>query len=111
MPYGKEAKEELTKIVKGKCLRVLVYGEDQYGRCVADIYCDGKFVQVLFLGTLVSFVLVNTELTYPFFSYCQELMLKKGFAWHYATYDQRPELARVRNYLYLILVLLHVKPL
>ncbi|KAK4550959.1 hypothetical protein RGQ29_032661 [Quercus rubra] len=68
MPYGKEAKEELTKIVKGKCLRVLVYGEDQYGRCVADIYCDGKFVQ--------------------------ELMLKKGFAWHYATYDQRPELAR-----------------
>ncbi|XP_050250862.1 staphylococcal-like nuclease CAN2 isoform X2 [Quercus robur] len=68
MPYGKEAKEELTKVVQGKCLRVLVYGEDQYGRCVADIYCDGKFVQ--------------------------ELMLKKGFAWHYATYDQRPELAR-----------------
>ncbi|KAK7857916.1 staphylococcal-like nuclease can2 [Quercus suber] len=68
MPYGKEAKEELTKIVQGKCLRVLVYGEDQYGRCVADIYCDGKFVQ--------------------------ELMLKKGFAWHYASYDQRPELAR-----------------
>ncbi|XP_050251012.1 uncharacterized protein LOC126697920 isoform X3 [Quercus robur] len=68
MPYGKEAKEELTKIVQGKCLRVLVYGEDQYGRCVADIYCDGKFVQ--------------------------ELMLKKGFAWHYATYDQRLELAR-----------------
>ncbi|KAL4620766.1 hypothetical protein ACB092_06G179500 [Castanea dentata] len=71
MPYGKEAKEELTKIVQGKCLRVLVYGEDQYGRCVADIYCDGKFVQ--------------------------ELMLKKGFAWHYATYDQRPELARWEN--------------
>ncbi|KAK4550956.1 hypothetical protein RGQ29_032659 [Quercus rubra] len=68
MPYGKEAKEELTKIVQGKCLRVLVYGVDQYDRHVADIYCDGKFVQ--------------------------ELMLKKGFAWHYATYDQRPELAR-----------------
>ncbi|KAM4104156.1 hypothetical protein ACJW30_06G135900 [Castanea mollissima] len=68
MPYGKEAKEELTKIVQGKCLRVLVYGEDHYGRCIADIYCNGKFVQ--------------------------ELMLKKGFAWHYAAYDQRPELAR-----------------
>ena len=49
MPYGKEAKEELTKFVQGKCLQVLVYGEDQYGRCVADIYCNGKFVQVLFL--------------------------------------------------------------
>ena len=67
MPYGKEAKEEMTKIVQGKCLRVLVYGVDQYGRYVADIYCDGKFVQVLFLSTLVSFVLVNTELTYPSF--------------------------------------------
>ncbi|XP_065617171.1 staphylococcal-like nuclease CAN1 isoform X3 [Quercus suber] len=49
MPYGKEAKEELTKIVQGKCLRVLVYGEDRYGRCVVDIYCDGKFVQELML--------------------------------------------------------------
>ncbi|KAL0003457.1 hypothetical protein SO802_017238 [Lithocarpus litseifolius] len=68
MPYGKEAKEEMTKIVQGKCLRVLVYGEDRYGRCVGDIYCNGKFVQ--------------------------ELMLKKGFAWHYTAYDQRPELAK-----------------
>ncbi|XP_062154776.1 staphylococcal-like nuclease CAN2 [Alnus glutinosa] len=67
MPYGEEAKEELTKIVQGKCLRVLVYGEDRYGRYVSDLYCDGKFVQ--------------------------ELMLKKGLAWHYSTYDQRPELA------------------
>jgi endonuclease YncB( thermonuclease family) len=55
MPYGEEAKEELTKIVQGKCLRVLVYGEDRYGRCVSDIYCNGKFVQVLFLSKLVSF--------------------------------------------------------
>ncbi|EOY17647.1 Uncharacterized protein TCM_042417 isoform 3 [Theobroma cacao] len=47
MPYGKEAKEELVKLVQGKCLRVLVYGEDRYGRCVGDIYCNGKFVQVL----------------------------------------------------------------
>ncbi|XP_022764956.1 staphylococcal-like nuclease CAN2 isoform X2 [Durio zibethinus] len=45
MQYGKEAKEELAKLVGGKCLRVLVYGEDRYGRCVGDIYCNGKFVQ------------------------------------------------------------------
>lgn len=67
MPYGKEAKEALLRIVEGKSLRVLVYGEDQYGRCVADIYCNNKFVQ--------------------------ESMLKKGFAWHYSAYDKRPELA------------------
>uniref|UniRef100_A0A2P2KIT1 Uncharacterized protein MANES_07G136500 n=2 Tax=Rhizophora mucronata TaxID=61149 RepID=A0A2P2KIT1_RHIMU len=67
MPYGQQAKEELAKIVQGKCLRILVYGKDQYGRSVGDIYCNGMFVQ--------------------------EVMLKKGFAWHYIAYDQRLELA------------------
>ena len=47
MPYGKEAKEELTKVVQGKSLRILVYGEDRYGRCVGDVYCNGIFVQVI----------------------------------------------------------------
>ncbi|XP_030466014.2 staphylococcal-like nuclease CAN2 isoform X2 [Syzygium oleosum] len=68
MPYGKEAKDELAKIVEGKCLRVLVYGEDRYGRSVGDVYCKGNFVQ--------------------------ELMLKKGMAWHYTAYDKRAELAK-----------------
>ncbi|BFG22925.1 hypothetical protein CerSpe_091990 [Prunus speciosa] len=68
MPYGQEAKEELVKLLEGKCLRVLVYGEDRYGRCVADVYCNGIFAQ--------------------------EVMLKKGGAWHYTAYDQRSEFAR-----------------
>uniref|UniRef100_A0A5B7B9T7 Putative Ca(2+)-dependent nuclease family protein n=1 Tax=Davidia involucrata TaxID=16924 RepID=A0A5B7B9T7_DAVIN len=68
MPYGNEAKEELTRIVEGKCLGVLVYGEDRYGRCVGDVYCNGIFAQ--------------------------EVMLKKGFAWHYTAYDKRPELEK-----------------
>ena len=46
MPYGKEAKEALLKLVQGKSLKVYVYDEDRYGRCVGDIYCDGVFVQV-----------------------------------------------------------------
>lgn len=46
MPYGKEAKEELTQLVQGKCLTVLAYEQDRYGRCVGDIYCNGIFVQV-----------------------------------------------------------------
>ena len=46
MPYGQEAKEEMVKIVAGKCLKVLVFTEDRYGRCVGDIYCNGVFVQV-----------------------------------------------------------------
>lgn len=46
MPYGKEAKEELSKMVLGKCLKVYIFDEDRYGRCVGDIYCNGVFVQV-----------------------------------------------------------------
>ncbi|KHG16127.1 Uncharacterized protein 38 [Gossypium arboreum] len=67
MPFGEKARRELVKLVDGKCLRVLVYGEDQYGRCVADVYCNHIFVQ--------------------------EVMLKKGLAWHYVAYDQRVEFA------------------
>lgn len=46
MPYGKEAKAELLKLVEGRCLRVFVYDEDRYGRSVGDVYSNGVFVQV-----------------------------------------------------------------
>ncbi|CAM0879690.1 unnamed protein product [Alopecurus aequalis] len=68
MPYGKEAKEALLKMVEGKCLTVYVYDTDRYGRSVGDLHVGNVFVQ--------------------------EQMLKKGFAWHYADYDKRPELAK-----------------
>ncbi|XP_076953456.1 putative 38.1 kDa protein [Bidens hawaiensis] len=68
MPYGKEAKDELVKIIEGKRLKILVFGEDRYGRFVGDVYCNGMFVQ--------------------------ESLLKKGLAWHYTSYDKRPELEK-----------------
>lgn len=68
MPYGKEAKEELSRMVLGKTLKVFIFDEDRYGRCVGDIYCNGVFIQ--------------------------EHMLKKGLVWHYNAYDKRPELEK-----------------
>ncbi|KAL9998990.1 putative staphylococcal nuclease (SNase-like), SNase-like, superfamily [Helianthus debilis subsp. tardiflorus] len=68
MPYGKEAKEELIRLVVGKSLKVLIFDEDHYGRCVGDIYCNGVFVQ--------------------------ERMLNKGLVWHYGANDKRPELEK-----------------
>ncbi|KAH9309809.1 hypothetical protein KI387_037720, partial [Taxus chinensis] len=68
MPYGKEAKEALLNLVEGKHLRILVYEQDRYARSVGDVYCGNVFVQ--------------------------EVLLKKGWAWHYAQYDQRPEFAK-----------------
>lgn len=53
MPFGKEAQEELLKIVQWKSLKVLVYGEDRYGRCVGDLYCNGVFVQVIIKYTSI----------------------------------------------------------
>ncbi|RZC93383.1 hypothetical protein C5167_021674 [Papaver somniferum] len=67
-PFGKEAKKELTKLLKGNCVIVQVYGEDKYNRLVGDVYCNGQFAQ--------------------------EVMLKKGLAWHYAAFDKRPELRK-----------------
>ena len=49
MEYRKEAKDELTRIVQGKCLRVLVYEEDRYGRSAGDIHCNAISVQELLL--------------------------------------------------------------
>ncbi|XP_062183056.1 probable staphylococcal-like nuclease CAN1 isoform X2 [Phragmites australis] len=71
MPYGKEAKEELVKLVQGKSLKISIYDSDRYGRLVGDVECDGVFVQ--------------------------EHMLKKGFAWHYTAYDHRVELNKWEN--------------
>ncbi|CAD6232882.1 unnamed protein product [Miscanthus lutarioriparius] len=69
MPYGKEAKEELVRLVQGKSLKISIYDTDWYGRLVGDVDCDGVFVQ--------------------------EHMLRKGLAWHYSTYDHRMELSKV----------------
>ncbi|XP_074573183.1 putative staphylococcal-like nuclease CAN1 [Curcuma longa] len=68
MPYGKEAKDELAKLVQGKCLRIDVYNIDHFGRHVGDIYCNGVFIQ--------------------------EKLLKRGFAWHFEKHDKRPEFAK-----------------
>lgn len=46
MPYGKEAKEELVKLVKDKICKIYVFGDDRYGRCVGDVYCGKVFIQV-----------------------------------------------------------------
>ena len=46
MPYGKEAKEELVKLVQGRTLKISVYDTDRYGRLVGDVDCNGVFVQV-----------------------------------------------------------------
>ncbi|XP_015699050.2 probable staphylococcal-like nuclease CAN3 isoform X2 [Oryza brachyantha] len=68
MPYGKESWNALVKLIGGKSVKIYVYDLDQFGRYVGDIYCNNVFIQ--------------------------EQMLKNGHAWHFKTYDKRPEFAR-----------------
>ncbi|KAJ4779958.1 Ca(2+)-dependent nuclease family protein [Rhynchospora pubera] len=68
MEYGQESKDALTKLIQGKPLTIHVYEEDGYGRLVGDVYCNGVFVQ--------------------------EKLLRKGCAWHYEKFDNRPSFAQ-----------------
>ncbi|XP_039827635.1 probable staphylococcal-like nuclease CAN2 [Panicum virgatum] len=68
IPNGKESKDALVKLIGGKSVTIYVYGQDQFGRYVGDIYCDNVFIQ--------------------------EQMLKSGHVWHFKTYDKRPEFAQ-----------------
>uniref|UniRef100_A0A0E0R381 TNase-like domain-containing protein n=1 Tax=Oryza rufipogon TaxID=4529 RepID=A0A0E0R381_ORYRU len=65
MPYGKESRTALVKLIGGKSVKIYVYDLDQFGRYVGDIYCNNLFIQ--------------------------EQMLKNGHAWHFKTYDKRPD--------------------
>uniref|UniRef100_A0A0E0F1N4 TNase-like domain-containing protein n=1 Tax=Oryza meridionalis TaxID=40149 RepID=A0A0E0F1N4_9ORYZ len=69
MPYGKESRNALVKLIGGKSVKIYVYDLDQFGRYVGDIHCNNLFIQ--------------------------EQMLKNGHAWHFKTYDKRPEFARI----------------
>ncbi|KAJ1273757.1 hypothetical protein BS78_05G008500 [Paspalum vaginatum] len=68
MDNGKESKNALVKLIGRKRVTVYVYGQDQFGRYVGDIYCDNVFIQ--------------------------EEMLKSGHVWHFKNYDKRPEFAQ-----------------
>ncbi|WVZ54884.1 hypothetical protein U9M48_005624 [Paspalum notatum var. saurae] len=68
MDNGKESKNALVKLIGGKRVTIYVYGQDQFGRYVGDIYCDNVFIQ--------------------------EEMLKSGHVWHFKNYDKRPEFAQ-----------------
>jgi endonuclease YncB( thermonuclease family) len=67
-PYGQQARVVLFDLVKGHSLQLFVYDKDPYGRIVADIYCNNKFIQ--------------------------EVLLKRGCVWHFVKYDTRPEFAK-----------------
>ncbi|XP_066359840.1 probable staphylococcal-like nuclease CAN2 isoform X4 [Miscanthus floridulus] len=68
MASGKESRNALVKLIGVKRVTIYVYGQDQFGRYVGDIYCDNVFIQ--------------------------EQMLKSGHVWLFKTYDKRPEFAQ-----------------
>lgn len=47
MAYGQEAKDALIDLIGGKSLQLVVYGNDPYGRLLADVFVGTHFVQVI----------------------------------------------------------------
>ncbi|KAH0461929.1 hypothetical protein IEQ34_009504 [Dendrobium chrysotoxum] len=45
LPNQQEVLSLLVKMIQGKCLKIHVYDEDIYGRCVGDVYCNDIFIQ------------------------------------------------------------------
>lgn len=65
MPYGKEAKQELVRLVQGKVLKIHVYDSDRYGRLVGDVDCDGVFVQARNYANVSLEILLEINLMLP----------------------------------------------
>lgn len=64
------------------------------------------FCRYKILLACISFYMVRTYKSTNL-SVLQEVMLKKGLAWHYAAYDKRIELANVSKQQFLFILALH----
>ena len=69
--YGQKSKENLSKLIFGKQVKIYSFGNDRYGRLLADIYLDS----------------INVN-------YCQ---VENGFAWHFKKYSKDEYLAQLEN--------------
>ncbi len=59
--YGYESYKALSKLVTGKKILITPHTKDLYGRMLVDVYVDGMRLD--------------------------SLLIRKGYAWHYATYS------------------------
>ena len=69
--YGQKSKENLSKLIFGKQLKIYSFGNNRYGRLLADIYLDS----------------INVN-------YYQ---VENGFAWHFKKYSKDEYLAQLEN--------------
>ena len=70
-PFGSKAKAALSELVAGQMITVEQVDKDRYGRLVANLYADGKWV--------------NAE------------MVRSGDAWVYRQYAKTPELFQLEE--------------
>jgi micrococcal nuclease len=69
--YGQRSKENLSKIIFRKQVKIKSFGNDKYRRVIADIFID------------------STNVNY--------LQVSEGFAWHYKKYSKDEKLAQLEN--------------
>jgi endonuclease YncB( thermonuclease family) len=70
-PFSQKSKENLSKLIYGKQVRLYTYGNDRYGRLIADVFIDT--INVNYLQVAV------------------------GLAWHYKQYSDDETLAYLQE--------------
>ncbi len=70
-PYSQRSKESLSKLVFGKQVKLYSFGNDRYGRLIADIYVDSINVNYI--------------------------QVAEGLAWHYTKYSDDAILAQLEQ--------------
>lgn len=70
--YGQQARVFVSNLIKGKSVKIRINGTDRYKRILATVYLsDGKCLN--------------------------ELLVEKGFAWHYIQYSDDPVLEKLEQ--------------
>ena len=70
-PFSDQAREALTRQIRGRRVELTVMDADQYGRLVGDLHCGGKWIN--------------------------EVLVADGWAWHYKRYSDNAALAHAEQ--------------
>jgi len=70
-PYSQKSKESLSRLVFGKQVKLYSFGNDRYGRLIADVYVDSINVNYI--------------------------QVAEGLAWHYTKYSDDTILAQLEQ--------------
>lgn len=96
-PYGAKAKQNLSNLVFGRLVKVVRTDTDQYGRLVANLYVDGKWVNAELVKSGSAWVYRKYAKTASLFELEKEAKSLKLGLWSLPEAEQTPPWEWRRN--------------